>query len=143
MKTALSFSGQDWGVLCLAWLGFGVVWVLLPRRGLKGTQGRLLGVYRRLWGVRFSSEGGAVQRTREMVQVAVGYWPGEVNCLARSLVLWALLHRQGIEADFRIGVRQQEQFTAHAWVEYQGIPLNDVPEVYKNFVAFDGSILKE
>ena len=50
------------------------------------------------------------------------FWKG--NCLSRSLVLYWILTRQGITAEFYIGVKTQPQFKAHAWVEHKGVPLN-------------------
>ena len=42
---------------------------------------------------------------------------GLVTCLPRSLTLWWLLRRHGIESEFRIGVRRDgERIVAHAWV---------------------------
>ncbi len=60
------------------------------------------------------------------------------TCLHRSLTLWWLLGRQGIASELRIGVRTQEgQFEAHAWVEYQGVVLNDRADIGLDFAAFD------
>ena len=42
----------------------------------------------------------------------------------RSLVLTAVLERRGIASRFVIGVRGAgDDFLAHAWVEYDGLPL--------------------
>lgn len=50
---------------------------------------------------------------------------GRTNrCLVRSLALFSMLRRSGIAAQFVIGVRSQP-FAAHAWVQYDGIVLND------------------
>ncbi len=51
--------------------------------------------------------------------------PADSRCLARSLVLLALLARRRIEARLVIGARQGPDFGAHAWVEMQGVPLID------------------
>lgn len=50
------------------------------------------------------------------------FWKG--NCLSRSLVLYWMLKRRGISAEFYIGVKTQPEFKAHAWVEHKGAPLN-------------------
>ena len=60
------------------------------------------------------------------------------SCLRRSLVLWFLLRRQGIESQLRIGVKREEgQFAAHAWVEWNNIPLNDSVTVRQEFTMFE------
>jgi transglutaminase-like putative cysteine protease len=48
--------------------------------------------------------------------------PRDPRCLARSLVLTALLARRGVPATIVIGVCP-DPFAAHAWVEYRGRPL--------------------
>jgi hypothetical protein len=63
------------------------------------------------------------------------------NCLTRSLFLQWLLRRRGVNAELRIGVRKEQgQFEAHAWVEYEGRPINDAPDVSKRFAPFDESL---
>jgi len=76
------------------------------------------------------------QRERTIVRaVGVGLYPG--NCLSRSLTLWWLLQRQGIAAEIQIGVRNGGQlFQAHAWVEVQGTPCYEVPDVRQHYTAF-------
>jgi hypothetical protein len=49
--------------------------------------------------------------------------PGDTRCLARSLVLTRLLAQRGIPAKLVIGVRAAPDFLAHAWVEYDGVPV--------------------
>lgn len=49
--------------------------------------------------------------------------PGDARCLARSLVLTRLLARRGISARLVIGARATPDFSAHAWVEYDGHPV--------------------
>jgi hypothetical protein len=69
---------------------------------------------------------------------------GPVTCLTRSLLLRWLLRRYGTASDLRIGVRFEEgAFAAHAWVEKDGIPVNDRPEVVARYAAFDRPISPE
>jgi Transglutaminase-like superfamily len=78
--------------------------------------------------------------TERMVRVAVRYNHLWTNCLKQSLVLWILLRSQGIISELRIGVqRESTKFSAHAWVEYQGVVLNDTDDVRQRFQAFDRS----
>lgn len=73
-----------------------------------------------------------------LVNSAATLSPLDYTCLHRSLALCWLLGRQGVASQLRIGVRQDENgFAAHAWVEIDGVPLNDVPEVHARFHAFE------
>jgi hypothetical protein len=59
------------------------------------------------------------------------------NCLSQSLVLYQLLRRGRIDASLRIGVRRDgPQIEAHAWIEYEGLPLNDTADVVARFSSF-------
>jgi hypothetical protein len=60
--------------------------------------------------------GRAVART-------LGLLPSDTRCLIRSLVLTEMLSRRGIESSLVIGVRTDDGFEAHAWVEHGGAPL--------------------
>lgn len=69
--------------------------------------------------------------------------PYKGNCLSQSLVHWWLLRRRGIETHIRFSVRTEEgQLHAHAWVEYQGRPLN-APGQIRRYVPFDKVILPD
>ncbi len=60
------------------------------------------------------------------------------SCLAKSLALWWLLGRQGISSHLRIGIRKEnEEFEAHAWVEHDGVALNEPDEHHHHYAAFD------
>jgi len=62
------------------------------------------------------------------------------SCLAKSLTLWWLLARQGISSHLRIGIRKKEEmFEAHAWVERDGIALNEPDEHHHHYAAFDAA----
>ncbi|MCH9649197.1 MAG: lasso peptide biosynthesis B2 protein [Deltaproteobacteria bacterium] len=70
--------------------------------------------------------------------------PGGANCLDRSLTLWWLLHRQGLAADLKFGVRKNEaELEAHAWVEVGGRAINDSEDVSHRYGAFESPILPE
>lgn len=49
------------------------------------------------------------------------------RCLSRSLVLSHLLRKRGIPNEVRLGVSKLAggKLDAHAWVEFDGVPLND------------------
>ena len=76
--------------------------------------------------------------TARMVRSAAYRSLGTATCLERSLALWWLLERQGIASSVRIGTRKTGQkFEAHAWVECDGVALNEPEELHKHYAAFD------
>jgi hypothetical protein len=77
----------------------------------------------------------------QLMQWTLRYSPLQGNCLSRSLTLWWLLRQQGLEGTLRIGTRFKDgRFQAHAWVEYDGQPLNEEPQVYHTFTVFAQTI---
>jgi transglutaminase superfamily protein len=66
------------------------------------------------------------------VDRASRYVPG-ATCLSQAIALTWMLRRRGIAAVVRLGARSQRgAFKAHAWVEYQGVVLND-PEIAEQY----------
>ena len=64
---------------------------------------------------------GAVRKTLALI-------PTDTRCLMQSLTLTAMLARRGIATSLVIGVNSgqadpEEEFGAHAWVEYHGTPV--------------------
>jgi transglutaminase superfamily protein len=63
------------------------------------------------------------------------------SCLVKSLTLWWLLGRQGITSELRVGVRKEGgNLEAHAWVERNGIALNEPEERHRHYAAFDAAL---
>lgn len=83
-------------------------------------------------------------RTAFLVNGAASRAPFHASCLVRSLTLWWLLRRQGLESQIRFGVRQGEsEFEAHAWVERDGVVLNDTPDVTQRYTPLDSGELPD
>ena len=85
----------------------------------------------------------AAQRVAWCVKTAAAYGPWPANCLQRSLVLWWFLRRRGIEGDMRIGVRRDREtgmLDFHAWVEHDGVVINDRGDVRDRYATFDRPI---
>jgi len=73
-----------------------------------------------------------------LVQAATSRMPFTISCLVRSTTLWWFLRRQRIPSDIRIGVNQQQDtFHAHAWVEINGVVLNDRADIHEQYFAFE------
>jgi hypothetical protein len=84
------------------------------------------------------------ERLAWVVQVAAAYGPWPANCLQRSLVLWWFLRRQGLSGDLLIGVRRNPATDAldfHAWVEHDGVVINDRRDVRSRYATFDRPIV--
>ena len=116
-----------------------MVRISLRSRGYKKTQE---------WLERRLEEGGtperagdraaSIEKTCRMVRAAAHYGIGNSSCLDESLVLWWLLRKAGVVASLRIGVRKEKQeFAAHAWVEHEGVALNQKEDMHRHYAAFD------
>ena len=82
-----------------------------------------------------------VQKTCRMVKAAAHYGFLQPTCLVESLTLWYLLQLQRIPASLRIGVHKlAEKFEAHAWVECEGVALNQTEDAHPHYAAFDSGI---
>ncbi|MBP0020296.1 MAG: lasso peptide biosynthesis B2 protein [Cyanobacteria bacterium SBLK] len=128
-------------LLLRAFFGLIFVAIALPLSGLKTTQKILSQLPQQSLTLSDTEQGQRVEDTAAMVKIAARYCRFLSNCLKKSLVLWQLLRWQGIESELRIGVRRDRgQFEAHAWVEYQGIALNEVQDVRRDFATFDRPI---
>ena len=85
-----------------------------------------------------SKDAARIETTVRMVRAAAKYGIGRASCLEESLTLWWLLARQGIASDLRIGVRKESAvFEAHAWVERDGVALNEPEARHTHYAAFE------
>jgi prolyl oligopeptidase len=76
------------------------------------------------------------QRLCRAVDIAcICYWK-QVLCLQRSAAMTCLLRNYGIAAALVIGT-QQIPFKAHAWVEVEGIVVNDKPYITDIYSVLD------
>lgn len=76
-----------------------------------------------------------VRRTAKQVVRAAAFFPGRAECLEQSIVLLVMLRRRGLAAELRLGV-QPMPFTAHAWVELHGRPVNEVEDFVARLAPF-------
>ena len=82
----------------------------------------------------------AVTLTARLVNSADRHGLVHATCLAKSLTLWWLLERQGVDAQLRVGIRKDnEKFQAHAWVERDGVALNEPDEHHLHYAMFDAA----
>ena len=102
-------------VLCLAWLALRAVGF-----------GRTLATARSIAERRPIISAGTtdVHRIARRVALVAAFFPGRVLCLEQSLALYWLLRMRGVAANLCFGVHPAP-FTAHAWIEYDGVPVNE------------------
>ena len=85
-----------------------------------------------------------IRRVVRMVNAAANRGPVKANCLPRSLTIWWLLRRQGLDCELRLGVKPRDAaIQAHAWVEHRGEVLNDDPGIAARFSAFESVSLRQ
>jgi hypothetical protein len=73
-----------------------------------------------------------VQPTLHNILIATAFYPGRSKCLEQAVASYILLRRRGVPVDLRMGV-QPYPFFAHAWLELNGAPLTESPEVISRF----------
>jgi len=114
------------GVKVLLWLfGFDRTWAIVRARAEPGREDRA------------PSTSPPYEAIEYRVALAAALYPGRALCLERSLVLYHYLRRAGLSIQLRLGV-QAYPFAAHAWIEYAGEILNDVPEHVAHFTPVEG-----
>jgi hypothetical protein len=97
---------------------------------------RMLGVFRtRRWLERFSrkvttraadaDDLRAAERLAQLAEIAGRRGAITITCLRQALLVYWLLRRRGSSPELKIGMRSQDGvMDGHAWVELQGIALN-------------------
>jgi Transglutaminase-like superfamily len=86
------------------------------------------------------ASGERVKMAARMVNAASRYGWGQPSCLEKSLALWLLLQRQGMASSVRIGARKVDgNFEAHAWVERDGVALNEPTDEHRHYATFDAA----
>jgi hypothetical protein len=70
------------------------------------------------------------------VEEACVWYARRAACLQRSVVTTWLLRRHGIAAELVIGCRPLP-FESHAWVEVDGLVVNDTPQYQRAFTVLD------
>jgi hypothetical protein len=78
---------------------------------------------------------GLIQDAAHVVATAGAFYPRRALCLEQSLVLYWVLRRRGAEVQLRVGV-QPFPFTAHAWVEHNGQPINEQEDFVTQLAPF-------
>ena len=74
----------------------------------------------------------------EAVSLVAGRKVVGALCLGRSLLLWFLLRRRGMDAELVVGTTspRDDAWMAHAWVELDSVPVNDAADVREHYGSF-------
>ncbi len=105
----------------------------LRLRGLRWTQQQL----RRLMPRRPIDDRLTPDDINRIVRLGAGGGLYRATCLRRSLVLWWLLSRRGVQSEIKIGAHTlPQQFKAHAWVEWEGNGRSDAPATLRHYAVF-------
>jgi hypothetical protein len=130
--TVASFGWGDWRVFLEALVTLTAVKIALHTTDIR----RIMA-----WAGRV--RGAPVDRPRPEVERIAWLVEGAsralfLRCLPRSLALKRVLARRSVATTMRIGVQTVDgELLAHAWVEWQGRPLNDDERSLEKFAVFD------
>ena len=101
---------------------------------------RTMRITRRVAGARsLPWERQVIERTLHSILIATAFYPGRSKCLEQSLAGFILLRRRGVPVELRLGV-QPYPFSAHAWLELDGVPVTEAPEVVANYVLLPEAV---
>ena|SRR5579872_3512707 len=70
------------------------------------------------------------------INYACIWYPKQALCLQRSFVTAYLLRRKGIQAQIVLGA-QQLPFRAHAWIEVDGLAVNERSNVQATYTVWE------
>ena len=131
-----ALSAAQWRIVVISTLLLAPIQVMLKTRGLKRTASSLAARSDRPLGV---ADTRAAAEMADAVSLVAGRRMVGALCLGRSLLLWYLLRRRGMDAELVVGAKSpvDDAWMAHAWVELDSHPVNDAPDVRQHYASFD------
>jgi hypothetical protein len=139
MRTRLqrirALNAAQWRIVATSTVLLPPIQIMLKSRGLKRTARALAARSDRPLVLADRAE--AVDMA-EAVSLVAGRKMVGALCLGRSLLLWFLLRRRGMDAELVVGTTSPVDSTwmAHAWVELDSQPVNDVADVREHYGSF-------
>ncbi len=140
MRTRLqrirALDAGQWRVVVTSVVLLAPIQLMLKSRGLKWTAATLAARSDRPLG---GSDRALATSMAEAVSLVAGRKVVGALCLGRSLLLWYLLRRRGMDAELVVGAKApvDETWMAHAWVELDSQPVNDDADVRDHYGSFD------
>jgi hypothetical protein len=131
-----ALSAAQWRIVVTSAVLLAPIQVMLKSRGLKRTALTLAARSDRPCGV---ADRCVAVEMAEAVSLVAGRRVVGALCLGRSLLLWFLLRRRGMDAELVVGAKSpvDASWMAHAWVELDSQPVNDSPDVRQQYAGFD------
>jgi len=84
------------------------------------------------------------EATARLVRIAAEHNLYRARCLEKSLVLRWILCRHGVDARIILGARKEDkEMQAHAWVEVDGVSLDDANDIHRPFSPFEKTATSE
>ena len=125
------FSIQLW----VFWVGVRVTRLLIRVLGFARTV-TLLGSLPPALGRRPADAVAATSWARSIDRASGRPYGG--TCLDRSVFLWSLMRLHRLDGNVRIGISLDgDSIAGHAWVEVDGVVINDTPDVAESFAVFE------
>jgi hypothetical protein len=130
LRAGLNLSRQERAIAARAWARLLVADLLLRFLPLPRVQKLLAARPRR----RRGETAVPASRVLRAVDLAARHHLYPMHCLQRALVLQSMLGAYGVHTDLRLGVRREAgELRAHAWIEHEGQPLGESPDVEREF----------
>jgi hypothetical protein len=82
------------------------------------------------------AESNVIDRVCMAVNYACVWYPKQALCLQRSFVTTYLFRKHGVAAKMVLGA-QKLPFKAHAWVEVEGLAINERSNVQVTYTVWD------
>ena len=121
IRTALTLSRGDWGVLVKAWIWLLYIDLLLRSRPFPRVREFVANQPKVLPEPPPSQAWAIIRRYQRFVTLAARNHLYPMECLRQALTLKKMLVGQGVATELRFGVRKEaKHLLAHAWLEYEG-----------------------
>lgn len=130
-----ALSLAQWRTVMVSVVLLAPIQVMLKTRGLKRTAAFLAARSDRPM---VPAEPATAASMAEAVSIVAGRKLVGARCLGRSLLLWYLLRRRGMDARLVVGAEApvDDTWQAHAWVELDSRPVNDAADVRDRYGSF-------
>jgi len=138
LKKLSTISWLEWRIILYSLVMLPLCALSLRRNGFVRTRDKLLTGRFSASQLPREEQLAVAQRIARGVAIAANHGIYRANCLKRALILAKLLHLRGIEHELKLGAKcSDDDFSAHAWVEFDGVVLNDDPEVREKFAVLE------